>query len=125
MGFIADEYTIIKDGKVYSYPTPLRLHDYNLKANPYVKDAMPFSDIFQINLRTWVFRLTFGYGDVTHEVDIWKCFHNVDIKDCADLGKLVIFTKYAGKDVKAKRLDKKHLIKTQHYRRARKEENHA
>ena len=42
MAFIADEYSILKDGKVYSYPTPLRLHDYNLKANPYICKDMPF-----------------------------------------------------------------------------------
>ena len=110
MSFIADEYTIIKDGMVYSYPTPLRLHDYNLKANPYISDVMPFKDRFQIYIRTWIFRLTLGYGDVTHEVDIWNCFKNVDIKDKAELGKLVIFTKYAGKDVRKKSLQRKHLI---------------
>lgn len=110
MGFIADEYTILKDGKVYSYPTPLRLHDYNLKANPYLCGVMPLKDRIQIYIRTWILRLTLGYGDVTHEVDIWNCFKNVRIQDRADLGELVLFTKYAGRDVRVKKISKKHLI---------------
>lgn len=110
MNFVADEYTIIKDGIVYSYPTPLRLHDYNLKANPYICDAMPFRDRVQIYIRTWIFRLTFGYGDITHEVDIWNCFKDVKIQDSAELGRLVIFTKYAGQDVRVKKLHRKQLI---------------
>ena len=54
--------------------------------------------------------MTFGYGDITHEVDIWKCFKDVDIRNCTELGRLVVFTKYAGSDVRVKSLHKKHLI---------------
>lgn len=110
MAFIADEYTIIGKEGVYSYPTPLRLHDYNLKANPYICDDMSFNDKFQIYLRTWIFRLTFGYGDITHEVDIWNVFRNVKIVNHSQLRKLVIFTKYNGADLQVKTISKKRLI---------------
>lgn len=109
-GFIADEYTIISKESVYSYPTPLRLHDYNLRANPYVCEDMSFYDRFQIYLRTWIFRLTLGYGDVTHEVDIWNVFKNVKIINKSQLGKIIIFTKYAGKKVRIKDISKKEFV---------------
>ena len=109
-GFIADEYTIMKDQDVYSYPTPLRLHDYNLKANPYICDDIPFWDKFQIYFRTWIFRFSLGYADVTHEVDIWNIIRGVAVKDHVKLGKVVIFTKYSGSDVKANIISKKQLI---------------
>ena len=110
MKFIADEYTIIKDGEVYGYPTPLRLHDYNLKANPYICDDMSVVDKFQISLRTWIFRLSLGYADVTHEVDIWNVIKGVGIEDKAKLGKIVIFTKHAGSQVVERKLTKKKFI---------------
>lgn len=106
-GFIADEYTIISKDSIYSYPTPLRLHDYNLKANPYVCDEMSFNDRIQIYIRTWIFRLTFGYGDITHEVNIWDIFKNVKIINQSKLGKIIIFTKYTGKEVRIKKISKK------------------
>lgn len=109
-GFIADEYTILNKEKVYSYPTPLRLHDYNLKANPYICKDMSLHDKFQIYLRTWIFRLSLGYGDITHEVDIRNVFKGVSIVDQSKLGKMVIFTKYAGKDVRVKHISKKEFI---------------
>ncbi len=110
MGFIADEYTIIKDGQVFSYPTPLRLHDYNLKANPYICEDMLAIDKLQISIRTWIFRLSFGYADVTHEVDIWNVIRGVKIQDKAPLGQMVIFTKYSGEKVHVKKVSKKKFI---------------
>lgn len=109
-GFIADEYTIFSKDAVYSYPTPLRLHDYNLKANPYVCEDMKFKDKFQIYLRTWIFRLTLGYGDVTHEVDIWNVFKDVNIVDKSTLGRIIVFTKYSGKDVRIKKISKEQFV---------------
>lgn len=110
MEFIADEYSIIRDGFVYSYPTPLRLHDYNLKANPYIGKDMIWNDKMQILLRTWIFRLSLGYADVTHEVDIWNVIKKVKIRDKASLGKIVIFTKYGGAEVKVRKISKKKFI---------------
>ena len=110
MGFIADEYTIIKDGYVYSYPTPLRLHDYNLRANPYICKDMSANDKLQISIRTWIFRLSFGYADVTHEVDIWNVIKDVKIQDVAKLRDVVIFTKHSGSEVVEKRISKKKFI---------------
>lgn len=109
-GFIADEYTIISKQNVYSYPTPLRLHDYNLKANPYICKNMSFYDKFQIYLRTWIFRLTLGYGDITHEIDIRNVFKEVNIVDLSILGKTIILTKYGGKDVRVNHVSKKEFI---------------
>lgn len=110
MGFMADEYTIIKDGQAYSYPTPLRLHDYNLRANPYICEDMSAMDKLQICIRTWIFRLSFGYADVTHEVDIWNVIRSVKIQDKAPLGQIVIFTKYSGREVRIKRITRKEFI---------------
>lgn len=110
MQFMADEYTIINEGKAFSYPTPLRLHDYNLKANPYICHDMFFKDKMQIVIRTWIFRLSLGYGDVTHEVDIWNVIRNVKICDSAKINKMIIFTKYNGDSVKVKKISKKKFI---------------
>lgn len=110
MGFIADEYTIIKDNQVYSYPTPLRLHDYNLKANPYICDDMSIMDKLQICIRTWIFRLTFGYADVTHEVNIWNVIRGVKIHDKVPLGQIVIFTRFSGRQVREKKITQKEFI---------------
>lgn len=71
---------------------------------------MSFHDKFQIYLRTWIFRLTLGYGDVTHEVDIWNIFRNVNIIDKSEFGKIVIFTKYSGKNVRKKSISKKCFV---------------
>lgn len=109
--FIADEFTILgENSEVYGYPTPLRLHDYNLTANPFVKENMSFHNKFQIYLRTWIFRLTFGYGDITHEVNIWDVFPNVKIVDKSTLNAIVIFTKYSGEDVTVRKMNANELV---------------
>lgn len=108
--FMADEFTILSQDAVYSYPTPLRLHDYNLTANPFIKKDMSQRDKFQIYLRTWILRLTLGYGDVTHEVNIWDVFPKVKICDKSRLNKIVIFTKYSGEDVQIEEMSASELI---------------
>ena len=110
MGFIADEFTILNGRDVYSYPTPLRLHDYNLTANPFVKKDMSAGDKFQIYLRTWIFRLTFGYGDITHEVNIWNVFRDVNIVDRAFLNAIIVFTKTSLDDVAVEELSARELV---------------
>lgn len=110
MKFISDEFTILDQSHAYSYTTPLRLHDYNLTANPFVKEYMSNYDKFQIYLRTWIFRLTLGYGDVTHEVDIRNVIKNVEILDMAPIKRVVIFTKAGIDDVVALKVPASHFI---------------
>lgn len=109
-GFMADEFTILDKDYAYSYPTPLRLHDYNLTANPFVKKNMKKYDMFQICIRTWILRLSFGYADLTHEVDIWNVFPDVKIVDKEKISAVVIFTKYSGKDVEMESIAKEEFI---------------
>ena len=109
-GFIADEFTILDKGYAYGYPTPLRLHDYNLKANPFVKKDMGKYDIFQIYVRTWILRLSFGYADLTHEVDVWNAFPKVEMVNKKKISAIVIFTKHSAEHVEIEELTKEELI---------------
>lgn len=108
--FIADEFTILDNKYAYSYPTPLRLHDYNLTANPFIKKNMKGFDKFQIYLRTWIFRLTFGYGDITHEVNIWDIFPDIKIAKKAPINAVIIFTKSSEPDVQVEQLTKEEFL---------------
>lgn len=108
--FIADEFTILGKNEAYGYPTPLRLHDYNLTANPFVKKDMKAYDKFQIYFRTWILRLSLGYADLTHEVDIWNVFPKVKIIKKEKISAVVIFTKHSGESVEVETLTKEEFI---------------
>lgn len=100
---MSDEYTMLsKDGYAYSYPTPLKLRTHNLKNMPFVKKGLNAGDILQIHLRTLFFKLTLGYADLAHSVEIEKIFPSEKIPMRAKLKKFFLLVKSPSHDASIK-----------------------
>lgn len=57
--YLGDDFTILKDGILYNYITPLNLFSYNL--NPLILREMGFYDKFLIKFNDLIFHLSSGY----------------------------------------------------------------
>lgn len=95
--FMSDDFSLIHDGVLYAYPTPITLHSHNLKRHPMLAKCLSAKDKFQIRWRTLVLKMTFGMGDISYKVDIWnKVDSGVAAK--VPLKKIVLLTKCGNSD---------------------------
>jgi len=97
--FCSDEYSIFKDGRVYSYVTPFRFHAHNLKRNAGVLAGIELWDRMQIQARTALLKATFGYADVTWKTGLGRTFPNTRIVESCPLRGIYLLTKSQGGEV--------------------------
>ena len=91
--FCNDEYSIFKDGELYSYVTPFRFHAHNLSGSARFLTRMAEADKRQIRVRTALLKMSGGYADVTYKTGIERVFPDTEILDRVPLDGVYVLTK--------------------------------
>lgn len=100
--FCSDEYSILKDGTVWSYVTPFRFHRHNLEMNPEVAANLSTVDRWQVIWRTALLKMTGGYADVTWNISLEKALPGTEVISSCRLDGLYVVTRSEGSAVEVR-----------------------
>lgn len=109
--FFSDEYTILsKEGTVYSYPNCIHLHQYNFIDLPFLKENLSFSDRLAVKIKGAIYKATFKYANIAHNVEVKKIFPNLVTETNRPLGAVILLIKTNRNKVRISKIDSKKLV---------------
>lgn len=106
--FFGDDYIIIKNNVVYSYPTSIRLMDYSLDACPFVIDKLDFMERMELDAKSLACKLSLGWGKIPLDMDVRKLVNNIGTKQ--KIGNIIILTKTNDENLTLKTLERDNAI---------------
>jgi len=93
--FLGDNYSILKDGEVYSYSSPLNIFSYNLV--PTIKNSLSKFQLFDLYARLLLYKLSGGYLKIFKKINPKNIINN--ISDHGKLSNVVFLVPSTGNDI--------------------------
>lgn len=103
--FLGDNFTILHENKVLSFPSALNIFNYNLA--PIIKDNLGIKDKITLDLKSLLYKMTLGYAKIFTKINVKDVFPNLMV-DESKLG--VIFLLIPKEELYVEKMKKEELI---------------
>lgn len=109
--FLSDEITLLSNNSmIYSFPSPIRVYNYNLIGNLHLYKKMALKDKFEIRLKYFIYILSLKYAKLYQDIGAEKLFDKIEKK--SPLHSLVLLSKTTKNKIKLiQDIDKEEFVK--------------
>jgi hypothetical protein len=109
--FLSDEITLLSNNSlIYSFPSPIRVYNYNLRSNLRLYKKMTLKDKFETRLKYFIYILSLKYAKLFQDIGAENLFDKIEKK--SPLHSLVLLSKTTKNEINlVQGIDKKEFVK--------------